>query len=171
MEIDPRRFRDVMGCFATGVTVATARRADGTPVGVTINAFASVSLAPPLVLFCLERSAACYGDFAAAPAFAVNMLADDQRALSDRFAGLAPDRWDGVALADHPDGPPLLAGTLASVVARREAVHPGGDHGILVGRVTALVHDPARRPLLYWRSGYRQIGAALGPPTCPGGPG
>ncbi len=125
MPFDHRQFRDVMGSFATGVAVATTRDAAGRPVGVTVSSFTSLSLDPPLILFCLEWVA-------------------ESRA----------DRWAGIEAMDGLHGCPLLPGTVGWVSCRKETVHEGGDHAIIVGRVEALERDPARSPLLHFRGAY-----------------
>ncbi|MCC7274599.1 MAG: flavin reductase family protein [Alphaproteobacteria bacterium] len=154
MPLDQRLFRNVMGSFATGVAVATARDARGRPAGVTVSSFTSVSLEPPLVLFCLEWSAETWPAFRDGDHFAINILAEDQAALSVRFATMGIDRWVGVPHDAGPDGCPLLAGTLGWVVCRKEMVREGGDHAIIVGRVERLECDPGRSPLLHFRGAY-----------------
>ncbi|MGE0717663.1 MAG: flavin reductase family protein [Alphaproteobacteria bacterium] len=154
MPVDPRAFRNVMGSFATGVAVATTRTAAGRPVGVTVSSFTSLSLDPPLVLFCLEWSAETWPAFRDHSHFAVNMLAEDQAGLSARFASVGIDRWGGVAHESGPDGCPLLPGIVGWVVCRRQTVHEGGDHAIIVGRAERLERDPGRAPLLHFRGTY-----------------
>lgn len=147
-----------MGQFASGVTVVTGRGVDGRPVGATISAFSSLSLDPPLVLFCLDRGATCLPAFTQGPAFIVNVLASDQADISNTFAGPAEDRFATVAHGSGANGCPRLNGCLATVECAREAVHDGGDHVIILGRVTALdVHDD-RDPLVYFRGAYALLG-------------
>ena len=143
-----------MGCFATGVAVVTTCDPANAPVGVTISSFTSLSLEPPLVLFCLEWTADCWPSFAQAAVFTVNILAHDQAALSARFSALDPDRWAGVAHRPGPGGAPLIDGALGWVACRKEAVHSGGDHAIVVGRVEDLERDPGKQPLLHFRGQY-----------------
>lgn len=134
--LDARAFRQVMGSFPTGVTVVTGVGAAGIPLGLTVNSFTSVSLDPPLVLVCIGRDASSHDALVAGAGFAVNILADDQDALARRFASEpAPDRFDGVAWARGPNGAPVLEGAAAWLACAVDAVHPGGDHSILVGRV------------------------------------
>lgn len=161
MTFDKKEFRRVLGRFATGVLVATGRNADGIPVGVTINAFSSVSLDPPLVLFCLGREASCYPALAEGSHFALNILAEEQRFLSDRFAAKGDDKFAGVAFRPGLGDCPLLDGCLAHIECRREATHPGGDHGIVVGRVERLVLKGEGRPLLYFGGAYAGLGRTL----------
>ncbi|HYE50128.1 MAG TPA: flavin reductase family protein [Azospirillaceae bacterium] len=159
MTFDPRAFRDALGRFATGIAVATTRDGEGAPVGVTVNSVTSVSLEPPLVLFCLDRAANTLPAFEAAPGFALNILEEGQQDLSIRFSLFhAPDRWDGVAREAWETGSPILEGCLASLECVRHAVYDGGDHVILVGRVVRLVAREDGRPLLYWRGAYGRIG-------------
>lgn len=157
---DTQAFREALGTFATGVTIVTACDAAATPVGVTINSFTSVSLRPPLVLFCLGREAQVADALLEAPAFAINVLAEGQRSLSDRFAFAdAEARWSGLAMQRSPENCPLLPGCLAHIVCRREAAYDGGDHHILLGRVIRLDHGRSSdaRPLLYYRGGYAAL--------------
>lgn len=156
--IDPRGFRDALGRFATGVTVVTTRDADGKPIGVTVNSFASVSLDPPLVSFCLDRSAFSFPAFESAGRFAVNILSDQQRDLSRTFAQASPaDKFAMVETFDGVTGCPLLKGALAHIDCERAALHDAGDHVILIGRVVAIdaAHDGA--PLLYYRGRYADL--------------
>jgi len=153
MGIDQRAFRDAMGCFATGVCLATSKAGDGSPVGLTVNSFTSVSLDPPLVLFCLDKAADCLDVFTTASGFAITVLAADQQELSVRFAG-HPDRWAGVATEIWESGAPVVTGGLAAMDCARHAVHDAGDHVILVGRVLRLHSRPEGAPLLYFRGGY-----------------
>lgn len=158
MTIDTRDFRNALGGFATGITVVTTLDREGSPVGVTVNSFSSVSLDPPLVLFCLGRTAQSFPAFEAAPAFAINILADDQQELSGRFATRTlQDRWQGVAWERWETGCPILAGGLAALECDREAVYDGGDHVILVGRVRRLASRTDGKPLLYFRGQYGTI--------------
>jgi flavin reductase (DIM6/NTAB) family NADH-FMN oxidoreductase RutF len=168
MSFDVKTFRRALGCFATGITVVTAAAGDGgEPFGVTINSFTSVSLEPPLVLFCLGRASRLYQGFTATRTFAVNVLADDQAPLSMHFA--TPDsqrRWTGVAAHYHDDGTPVLAGGLAHLYCTTEAIHDGGDHVIVVGRVRSLDWREGH-PLLYVRGRYGRLGELFVPLAAP----
>jgi flavin reductase (DIM6/NTAB) family NADH-FMN oxidoreductase RutF len=132
---DRRAFRRALGQFATGVTVATTRAPDGRRVGVTANSFTSVSLDPPLVLFCLDRSAPSLEAFRECAQFAVNVLASDQHHLSRQFSTPSEDKFAGVHVEEGPGGMPLLAGVLARFVCRLVERYDGGDHVIFVGEV------------------------------------
>ena len=156
MSLDPSMFRAALGRFASGITVITARDADGRDGGMTVSAFSSLSLDPPLILVCVDRSASAGPVFDAAEHFAVNILSEDQEAISRRFAQKDVDRFDGVGFTRSALGVPLLDAALATLECRATARHPGGDHSILVGEVLeATLHEG--HPLLYYRSGYRRL--------------
>lgn len=141
-----RALRDVLGRYATGVAVITTRH-QGRPVGMTVNSFTSVSLAPPLVLWCLSRTSRCRTAFTVAEHFVVNVLAADQDHLARRFAG------PGERFTEDAGGLPELAGTAATLVCRRDRLVPAGDHVILLGEV--LHHRAAdRAPLLFLDGAY-----------------
>jgi flavin reductase (DIM6/NTAB) family NADH-FMN oxidoreductase RutF len=157
MAIDQRHFRDVMGTFATGVTIVTTM-VNGAAHGITANSFSSVSLDPPLVLFCLGRSSTNFEAFMAADCFAVNILAAGQDALSTRFAVYEGDRFEGVPWQPWETGSPVLDGVVAVADCLCEAKHDAGDHIVMIGRAVraeALSNTP---PLLYHRGKYAQIG-------------
>jgi 3-hydroxy-9,10-secoandrosta-1,3,5(10)-triene-9,17-dione monooxygenase reductase component len=153
-------FRHAMGHFATGVTVVTSVDAAGQPVGTTANAVSSLSLDPPLVLVCFDRSSQTLAAVRGHGAFAVNVLAAPQRHLSANFArrGLAA-AWDEVQHRPGPTGSPRLAGVLAALECTVEHYLPGGDHEIVVGRVRDVetTGDDAA-PLVFWRGGYASLG-------------
>jgi 3,4-dihydroxy-2-butanone 4-phosphate synthase len=154
-----RMMREVMGHFATGVSVVTARDADGGPLGTTANAISSVSLDPPLLLACLARRSETLMAIRAEGRFAVNILAAEQRLHSERFAakGVAA-RAHEVDFDDHNLGVPVLPGTLATIVCEVEAIHPAGDHEIVVGLAHHLERSEAStRPLVFFRGSYSEI--------------
>ena len=132
---DARDFRRALGQFATGVTVVTARTADGRRIGMTVNSFSSVSLNPPLVLWSLGRQSTHFANFRAAEHFAVNVLGAGQHHLSRQFTAALPDRFAGVESTEGPHGCPLLAGTIAHFVCRKVKEYEGGDHIILLAEV------------------------------------
>ena len=157
-DIAPRAFRDTLGRFPTGVTVITTVDDNGKWQGVTIGSFTSVSLSPPLVLFCLDNSALCYRAFTSCRIFTVNVLAEDQSDLSAIFASKDAERpWDAVKTRVGANGAPVLLGCCATIECVREETYPGGDHEIIVGRATALDQAVAGRPLLYFGGGYRSL--------------
>ncbi len=145
---EERAMRDALGRFATGVTVVTAPAAGGGgPLGITANSFSSLSLDPPLVLWSPARASRRFDAFAGAAHFAIHVLAADQAALARRFARSGTD-FDLPGIAPGLGGAPLLPGVLACFECAREAVHEGGDHAIVVGRVLrASLRDGA--PLVF----------------------
>jgi flavin reductase (DIM6/NTAB) family NADH-FMN oxidoreductase RutF len=154
MNFEPRAFRDALGRFASGVTVVSCEL-DGELSAMTVSAFASVSLDPPLVLICIARKASNHDRIARAGRFGVSVLAADQQALSNRFAGYggedAPVDWSRESVKT-----PVLRGALAWLDCAVEQAVPAGDHTVYIGRVEALgATDGA--PLTYWRGGYRSL--------------
>ena len=149
-----RRFRDVLGRFASGVTVITSMSA-GQPVGLTCQSFSSVSLDPPLVLFIPSKTSRAWPAIQRSGVFCVNFLADGQQDLSNQMAGRGDDKFAGVEWTPTTaTGSPLLAGTLAHVDCRIQAVHEAGDHWIVLGRVLELDSHDAEQPLLFYRGAY-----------------
>ncbi|MEI6419224.1 MAG: flavin reductase family protein [Sphingomonadales bacterium] len=151
-----RLLRDAFGCFATGVTVVTGQTADGTRVGLTANSFTSVSLDPPLLLFCPAVNASALPALRETGRFAINILDWDGQAVANRFTQKGVDRFAADDWQDW-DGVPVLAAAKAAFACTLFADHDGGDHRIIVGRVTRLGLDPAREPLLYLHGRYRQV--------------
>lgn len=149
-EIDPvanRAFRDALGRYATGVTVVTAMGPDG-PVGMTANSFTALSLDPPLVLWCPARRSARFAAITAAKYFSIHVLACDQLDLGLHFARSGHD-FSIFPPETTPEGAPALDGVLARFDCATDALHAGGDHAIMVGRVLrARFQDGA--PLLFW---------------------
>ena len=156
-EIDASQFRQLLGRFATGVTILTVATPEGGPLGMTANSLASVSLHPPLISVCVDREAAMHDVILEAPEFVVNVLASPQEALARRFADQHEDRFDGIGYHLSPEGLILLDGTLAHIVCERHATYPAGDHTIVVGRVVGGATSDGR-PLLYYRGGYAALG-------------
>jgi len=152
--LDRRDFRRALGQFATGVTVVTARTADGRKVGVTVNSFSSVSLDPPLVLWSLSRQAPSLADFTHATHFAVNVLAAGQHHLSRQFSTPLPDKFSGVEFAEGPAGVPLLSGVNAHFVCRNVRQYDGGDHVIFLGEVEDYKYSDGE-PLVFHSGRYR----------------
>lgn len=157
MTLDPDTFRSVLGRFASGVTVVTARDANGRDVGMTVSAFCSVSLVPPLVLICIDHTASSHAPLLDTSHFAVNILSADQEAISRRFASIDDAmRFDGVGYSRGASGAALLDDSLAHIECRRVAEYPAGDHTVVIGEVEAAVAHSAS-PLLYYRGGYAQL--------------
>lgn len=156
---DPRLFRDTMGRFATGVTVLTFTVGDEVR-GMTANSFTSLSLDPPLLLACIGKDVSTYALWEQAESFVVNILADDQKAVSDAFArhGAPPVPESGVAYHEGILGAPVLDGTLAHAECAVFARYDGGDHTIIVGRVAHFAIDrPDQEPLLFFAGKYRTL--------------
>ena len=154
--IDTDSFRSVLGRFASGVTVVTTRDEAGRDHGLTVSAFASLSLTPSLVLVCIAHDSSVHPVLATATHFAVNILASGQEALSRRFSGADLDRFDGVGYSRGITGVALLDDTLAYVECRLARRHDEGDHTIFVGEVDAAETNSGR-PLLYYRGGYATL--------------
>jgi flavin reductase ActVB len=145
-----------MSRFPTGVTVVVTRDRAGRPRGFTASSFASLSDAPPRVLVCLARSAACCPAFLEAPRFAVHVLSADQQEAARRFATRGTDKFAGGETGDHPDGLPVLKGVVARLSCTARPPHDGGDHVVLVGEVahTEVWDLP---PAVYVRRGFRRL--------------
>jgi flavin reductase (DIM6/NTAB) family NADH-FMN oxidoreductase RutF len=145
----PDEFRQALGMFATGVTIVTARAADGTFVGLTANSFNSVSLSPPLVLWSLARSAGSMAAFSAGSHYAINILSADQQDLARQFAARSGDKFSGVDFALGACGAPLLQGAAASFECFNRSRYEEGDHVIFVGEVESCTHRTGASPLLF----------------------
>jgi flavin reductase (DIM6/NTAB) family NADH-FMN oxidoreductase RutF len=158
--ISDAEYRETLARFATGVAVVTAAGPRG-PHGVTVTAFASLSLVPPLVLVCLERGRPSHEVIERSGVFAVNLLAAGQENVSRFFAASdrpeGPDAFRGIPYRLGRSGVPLLEGAVARMECRIAASHPGGDHTIFVGLVEAASVDPGRRPLVYYNRAYRML--------------
>jgi 4-nitrophenol 2-monooxygenase / 4-nitrocatechol 4-monooxygenase, reductase component len=155
--MDPSEFRQLLGRFATGVTVLTVATPGGKPLGMTANSLASVSLHPPLISVCIDREAELHDVIVRAPEFVVNVLASPQEALARRFSDKHEDRFDGIGYHLSPEGLVLLDGALAHAICERHGEYPGGDHTIVIGRVVGGTASD-RRPLLFYRGGYAALG-------------
>src|SRR5689334_16012181 len=155
MPVDDAQFKLAMSHFASGVTIVSTEH-EGKPYGMTVASFASLSLHPPLVLVCVEKSVKTHDAIAAAGRFGVSILTQDQADISSKFASRRDDKFDGVAVTRGPLGVPLIANALTTLDCEVRQALPGGDHTIFVGEVT----DAQTRegvPLLYFRSGYREM--------------
>ena len=154
---DPRTLRDALGCFATGVTVVTCLGPDGTPAGLTVNSFTSVSLDPPLLLVCIAKPAASAAALIHAAHFAVNVLQTGQQPASIRFSTRDEDRFGATPWSAGEAGAPILKDSLGVFECERFAVYDGGDHHILVGEVVKASFDASLDPLLSFRGSYRRL--------------
>lgn len=164
MTRDTNGFRKAMSLRAAGVTVVTTRDRHGEPQGLTATAVCSVSLAPPMILVCIDCSAECFEAFQEAQAFAVNLLRHDQEALSQRFAQKETRKFEGIPHRLGITGSPILTEVLAHVECRIRARYPGGDHTIVLGEVVGCGVAPLDQdesPLLHYRGAYARL---TGPP-------
>ena len=159
MSLDSREFRDALGCFATGITIITAKGQRDEVVGFTASSFNAVSLDPPLILFSLGRKSYSLRAFLSTDYFAVNVLREGQEALSNRFAKALGDKWAGIEFETWDAGCPILKDALANFECKTRYTHEGGDHVIFVGEVVRMSADLDGKPLLYYRGGYRSIDA------------
>ncbi|HET9004921.1 MAG TPA: flavin reductase family protein [Gemmatimonadaceae bacterium] len=155
MSLDQDAFRAVLGRFASGVTIVTVLGANGRDYGMTVSAFSSVCLEPPLVMVCIAEEASLKPMIAEATHYGVSILASDQEPLSRRFAAHG-ERFDGIGFTRGENGMALIDGALAFMECRIVARHRAGDHTIVVGEVEAASVEDAR-PLLYYRGGYAQL--------------
>ncbi len=154
MSPDSRAFRRALGTFPTGVAVVTAAMDSAKPMGITVNSFASVSLNPQLVLWCLNRASDRFAVFSAAQSYVINVLGAVHESVSARLARPGAHVLDGLALKPTELGPPALADALAVFECVREAVYDGGDHAILVGRVMRFSCRNDGEPLVFYRGRY-----------------
>jgi 3-hydroxy-9,10-secoandrosta-1,3,5(10)-triene-9,17-dione monooxygenase reductase component len=153
VSVEAGNFRQTLGHFCTGVTVIAAMGADE-PVGFACQSFAALSLDPPLVLFCPGKSSRTWALIEAAGSFCVNVLAHDQRDVSAVFGKAGADKFASIEWHPAPSGAPVLRGVLTWIDCAVESVLDGGDHWIVVGRVTALGEQDDQRPLLFYRGAY-----------------
>jgi 3-hydroxy-9,10-secoandrosta-1,3,5(10)-triene-9,17-dione monooxygenase reductase component len=160
--------KQTMRVYPQGVTVVTAQGRDA-PRGLTVSSFTSVSLTPPLVLFCVAKSSSHHDFFLKADSYAVNFLADDQKTISDRFAGRTTvrDRFEGVKHTKGATGSPIISGVRAAIECRSWQAYDAGDHSILVGEVVAASTFPQKRPLIYYSQQYTttERGESPAPPS------
>lgn len=160
--IDQKLFRQLLGCFPTGVAVITTNTADGQPVGLTCNSFSSVSLEPPLVLFSLRKASSLLGTFKKAGSFAINILSQSQDALSGRFASSKiVDKFEGVQWHRGALGTPLIDDCLASFECSVFARHEAGDHDIFIGEVKQMGTGSADHALVFYKGAYMMLAESL----------
>jgi 3-hydroxy-9,10-secoandrosta-1,3,5(10)-triene-9,17-dione monooxygenase reductase component len=155
VSVDSGAFRNVLGHFATGVTVVAAVE-DGRPVGFTCQAFAALSLDPPMVALAPAKTSTSWPRMVRAGAFCVNILADDQEDLCRTFAASGGDKFAGVAWRLGAAGTPVLDGALAWAECELATIHDAGDHELVTGRVLELGVGSGS-PLLFYRGGYHRM--------------
>lgn len=154
MGISNEEFRAALGRFASGVTVITTRDAAGNLHGITVSAFSSVSMTPPLVLICIEKTTGSHHAFIESKRFAANILSSRQSGISDQFAFRHEDKFDGIDYRLGIGGVPLIDDCLANIECRVVNEYDGGDHTIFVGEVESVTTADAD-PLVYWMGEYR----------------
>jgi flavin reductase (DIM6/NTAB) family NADH-FMN oxidoreductase RutF len=156
MSIDPAKFRSALGRFASGVTVVTTKDKEGHMHGITVSAFCSVSLEPPLVLVCIDRTAGSHHAFREKEFFVVNVLNEHQQHLSDQFASHLPDKFAGIEYFENAGGVPVLKDALVNLECRLVFTFDTGDHTIFVGEIQeAIIRDG--NPLIYFHGNYRKL--------------
>lgn len=157
MPVTQEEFRAALSRFASGVTVVTTKDARGILHGITVSAFCSVSLEPPLVLVCIEKITGSHYAFEESNAFVINILREGQDDLSEHFASQFPDKFDKIEYRLNVQGVPVLEGALVNLECRMQFAHQGGDHSIFVGEVEKVtVRDGM--PLIHFQSEYRELG-------------
>lgn len=156
MSVSPDEFRSVLGRFPSGVTVVTTKGDDESDQGMTVSAFCSLSLDPPLVLICIEKTASVHEALTSAPGFVVNILSEKQEPIARRFSIVGIDRFEGIGFSRSGSGIAVLDDALAVIECTRSALHDAGDHTIVVGEVEAGRAENGR-PLLYYRGGYAEL--------------
>ena len=149
-------FRRACSRFASGVTIATVLDSLGTPHGLTVSSFTSVSLDPPLILICLGHRVTVIDSFRTCKYFGINVLSDHQQPLSDRFASKGLDRFDGLIWQPGESGVPLIPGVLAAIECSVHQRFTSGDHDIFVGEMVRA-HVSAGEPLIHFASSYRRL--------------
>lgn len=157
MDIDQAAFRKTLSQFATGVAVVTARNADGSPIGMTMTSFNSLSLDPPLILFSVGRRALSLSGMLAARGYAINVLSRQQEHLSNQFARALGDKWNNVDYEVGHAQAPLLDGVLAHFECEPHASHDGGDHILFIARVVRFKALGDSDPLVFFRGKYHSL--------------
>jgi len=156
MALDAREIRNVMGHFATGVTVITTSDITGKPFGLTVNSFTSLSLNPPLVVVCVDKTVDCYSCFDESKVFAVNVLSEDQEELSRRFATKGIEKFAGIQWRMGEHGLPLLDGVIGTIECKVTRSYEGGDHTIFLGEILSATAK-GDRPLLFFKGTYHRL--------------
>jgi flavin reductase (DIM6/NTAB) family NADH-FMN oxidoreductase RutF len=159
-EFCEREFRDVVGRFPSGVSIATACGSDGEAVGVTVSSLTSVSLKPPLISFTLAMSIRSLPVFRAAQHFAISILAEDQHEICRSFATAGIDKWAATKTARGLHGCPIVSPNVAAFECEHFACHEAGDHLIFIGRVLRLARGEKESPLVFFRSGFHRLAPA-----------
>ncbi len=159
-KISPEGFRKASGRWATGVSIVTTVDTDGEPFGLTMNSVTSLSLDPPLYIVNVDNGSDTLAPLLNSGSFCINVLAEGQQELSNRFAKKGDNKFDGVDYSAGATDAPQLGGALMSIDCRVNAVHDGGDHKIVVGEVVQIVtvdSDSTAKPLLFYGGGYASL--------------
>ncbi len=154
MSFDTKAFRRALGCFPTGVAVVTAKLPGRHPMGITVNSFASVSLDPPLVLWCIEKKSDRFETFTRVGGYVISVLGTAHEQVSVKLAKSGSHSLEGVELLETDSGAPALADALAIFECERHALYEGGDHVILIGRVLRFACREAGAPLVFFKGRY-----------------
>jgi len=158
MSISKEEFRAALSHFASGVTVVTTKDGSGKLYGITVSAFCSVSLTPPLVLICIEKNTGSHHAFEQSRVFVVNILRENQQRISDHFASPLEDKFSEISYRSGIEDLPVLEDALANLECRLRYSHEGGDHTIFVGEVEKATVNGIQ-PLLYFHGDYRKLDA------------
>ncbi len=156
MTLDVREIRNMMGHFATGVTVITTKDSAGKAFGLTVNSFTSLSLNPPLVIVCVDKTVDCYSCFDETKVFTVNVLSEDQEELSRRFSTKGLEKFEGIQWRMGENGAPLLEGVIGTIECKVTHSYEGGDHTIFLGEILSATAKEDR-PLLFFKGKYHRL--------------
>lgn len=157
MDITQENFKKTLGQFVTGICVITTLDDQSRPAGVTINSLTSLSLEPALILFCIKKSSRLIEMIKHTKAFVVNILTLDQSDISNMFAMNAQDKWEKTPFTSDQNGLPILDDTQATITCSLHQIIEGGDHMIIIGKVSALEHHASKSPLVYFQGQYTHI--------------
>lgn len=156
--VNEKRFRAILGRFTTGVVAVTAlRKEDSMPVGLAANSFTSVSLHPPLVLICVAHTSTSWPHVRSSDRFCINILGEDQRDISMRFATSGSDKFKGVSWTKTPNGTPTIEGAIGWLECSIDAEHSAGDHTVIIARVHHVDAHRDGAPLVFYRGSYGQL--------------
>lgn len=150
-------FRATMSKFTTGILIVATANRQGHPIGVTINAFTSVSLDPPLVLFCLKTSSSSFNAFKENSVYSFNLLSSDQAVIAQNFSKYETKDWKNIDYDMESHGPPILKGCLANLICERDNLYHGGDHGIFLCKVVSLKKNDQLEPLIFFDRQYKSF--------------
>ena len=156
-DFDQKELRTIFGQYPTGVTVITTKDKNGSPVGMTANSFASVSLSPPLVLWSVDKMRNTHDVYTQSQHFCVHIVDDSQQALSDRFASKKEDRFSEMEWSEGVLDSPVLSGCLCSIECETEAIYPGGDHSLILGKVVNTNLESSKNPLIFHKGNYKKL--------------